>query len=93
MASIDKIYGTIEQYYALYGFCKLKNKKLRFYNEPFLIPMINDDSIFAIVNTSTEDDYWLAKNCPFKFVLDRLFEVYDVKNLDELLVKLKEVKK
>lgn len=74
MASIDKIYGTNQQYSEFYSWCK-KNAEgmLKFFYEM-------DDytsRIRPITNTPIYVDVWLWKNCTLSFVREQLFKMYN----------------
>lgn len=73
MASIDKIYGTNEQYDEFYMWCK-KNAEgmLQFFysKEDF------DSKTRPITNTPVYADVWLWKNCNLDFVKNQLKFMY-----------------
>ena len=66
MASIDKIYGTNEQYDEFHAWCK-KNKRAAlkyFYQREDFNP---EDR--PITNFPEEIDMWLIENCPIDWVV------------------------
>ncbi len=69
MASIDKIYGTKEQYWQFYNWCEDQIGTWFFYDEP-----LGENG--PITNTPVWVDVWLWKNCPFEFVKMRLLDMY-----------------
>jgi len=74
MASIDKIYGTLEQYDEFHAWCLLHKPEAlkRFYpRDGFKTP--NDR---PITNFSTEMDEWMWDNCPLAWVRARLAVQY-----------------
>ena len=90
MAAIDKIYLNEDNYY-LY----IKWIKNNTYTKNSIRKVLNngcyktgDNDPFAICNYSTTIDCWLAKNCPFGFILNRLCEQYNC-NLNEINDRLK----
>lgn len=85
MASIDKIYGNKKQYKQLISFME-KNKKsyeeftgekIRKYIYNYF-DEVDKDKEFPIVNLPIIGDVWLALNCEFKFVKNRLREMYNL---------------
>lgn len=73
MASIDKIYGTNEQYDEFYSWCKENAVEMIdfFYQK--------DDyggESRPITNTPIYADVWLWKNCDIKFVKKQLESMY-----------------
>lgn len=91
MASIDKIYGTDEQYDIFYDWCLKHNKTLLLYFYP------KDDvigNIRPITNTPVHVDIWLWNNCDLDFVKERLREMYDgepkIINNDDILDAIEE---
>ena len=83
MASIDKIYGNTKQYKELIKFFDDNIKSYReFTNETEVrkyeyedIEKFTDE--FPIVNQSVIADVWLALNCPFEWVIERLKFMYN----------------
>lgn len=77
MAGIDKTYGTVEQSRALYRWLKKHRPKFLRYHYGYGVTYAVDASgEIPILNTSAHADKWMARHCPFEFVLRRIVEVY-----------------
>ena len=70
MAGIDKIYGTDKQYEEFYGWAKENRPEILKYFYP------REGGSGPITNLPEKEDMWLLKNCPIKFVVDRIKEQY-----------------
>jgi hypothetical protein len=78
MASIDKMYGTKQQYKQFYNWCS--------YNKPSLIKFFYnlkeqnvDGKTYIVSNFPSWADYYLMRKCPIPFVIERLHEQYGEK--------------
>lgn len=71
MASIDKIYGTVEQYNIFSNWCE---ENIPFALEHFYDPkhQSGTNGEYIISNFPSAIDYWLIDNCPLEFVQSRL---------------------
>jgi hypothetical protein len=77
MAAIDKTYGTYEQSVQLWRWLRRRGRKrLRAHYGPENYGHLLPDELRPIINTRTSDDKWMARFCPFPFVLERICEVY-----------------
>lgn len=76
MAAIDKIYGTEKEYDTFYEWAEKNRPDIlkHFYPRD---GCNNYDR--PITNFPVRVDKWLLKNCPIKFVIDRIREQYDLK--------------
>ena len=91
MAAVDKTFGTIEQWYALYGFIEKLKKELKQLGIKFkFYPIKENDKLkeVTIFNTGYKEDLWLIINCPFVFVINRLLEVYECKTKYKLVKEI-----
>lgn len=74
MASIDKIYGTHDQWCELFDW--LRRSKRPQYARYLYIPFTINEADGPITNTPVSVDRWLWDNCPLKFVKARLKVMY-----------------
>ena len=73
MASIDKIYGTNEQYEEFHSWCENHAPgMLEFFYEKDGY----EQEVRPITNTPIYADVWLWKNCNIDFVKDQLKDMY-----------------
>lgn len=83
MASIDKIYGTNEQWNELFRW--LARHRPQYCK--FLYPPFGYDPLDRPISSfPSYADKWLMKNCQLKFVQDRLKEQYRNDPYDNILV-------
>lgn len=77
MASIDKIYGTLEQYDEFLAWVtENKPEYLKyFYESRFDIPASESR---PITNFSKEADVWIADHCQMMWAIDRIIEQYGI---------------
>ena len=75
MASIDKIYAKYEQYLEFKTWCREHYPKALKYIYPWYDEW-NDDIEHPIANFPEKIDKYLLKNCPIKWVTDRIKEQY-----------------
>ena len=76
MAYIDKIYGTRKQWNQLHAFLVQTHPE---WIKKYMYPEPDDESEESpISNFSKEADMWLLKNCPLKFVTNRIKEQYEM---------------
>lgn len=75
MATIDKIYGTHDQYFELYDWCSenIPEACKFFYGER---EDLNHDEERTLANFPYRIDKYLIQNCPIEFVQDRLVVQY-----------------
>jgi hypothetical protein len=80
MASIDKIYGTAEEFEEFKDWMKKNNKdacKYLYYpDDDTWETEWNDDKTHPMSNFPEEIDIWLYKNCPLDFIVERIAEQY-----------------
>lgn len=84
MASIDKIYVKNKKQYLELGdwVCRHSRSYRNFTKEPYLNYFFYFESdlkglkSIPVMNLSYRGDLWLAKNCPFKYVITRLKKMY-----------------
>ncbi len=76
MASVDKIYGTREQWIKLHDFLEKKKPEYLGYLYPKPPEKLWNSFGIPISNFSYEADCWLKKHCPLEFVQERLKEQY-----------------
>lgn len=81
MAAIDKTYGTPGQSAQMYHWMK-RCGTLRYH---YGLDWITDQDEVAVINTPTWLDKFHARFCPFRFVLERIVDVYSA---DSKLVKI-----
>lgn len=83
MASIDKLFGTINQYHELLKWLKVNDKTLinSLYMEEDSLPEDDGSSDYTIANFSILEDKWLYLHCPLDFVINRISEQYDAQTL------------
>ncbi len=76
MAGIDKIYGTLEMYDALWAWADLCCPQIikHFYSRDGFICAAGD--LRPITNFPEEIDMWLINNCPLKWVVKAIKEQY-----------------
>lgn len=74
MASMDKIYGTNDQYDELYAW--LKHTQPRYVKFLYDRENYNDPNDRMIANFPEYIDKWLWEHCPFQWVKDRLRQQY-----------------
>ncbi len=80
MASIDKIYGTKIEYDCLLTFLELHEEDyVNFTGNKWRAYPKGKGDVMPILNTSTIEDLWLSINCEFKFVINRIKEVYNIR--------------
>lgn len=81
MAGIDKICGTEAQLIEFREWLKAnKPEYLDYVNDPdndFYWKPEKETDLVSISNFPEQADIWLYKNCPIKFVTDRIHEQYD----------------
>jgi hypothetical protein len=67
--------------------------KYHFYNhsKKYLAECIKTKETIPVHNLSHNGNYWLALNCPFDYVQDRLMVMYDCKTHGKLLNVLKSI--
>ena len=96
MAVIDKTYSNRKNYIKFidwakdrYFTCpngtKLYLNRYIYYKSEDYLNSISDDKMFPILNTSCDVDYFLIKYCPFKFIQDRMLEVYNEEYVKEIV--------
>lgn len=94
MAGIDKIYVSAENYLE---FVSWLDSVKRFYwedlNEKLHIREYDLDAIqpneyLPVLNLGCEGDLWLAINCPFEYITDRLKYMYGAKTKKQLIKKI-----
>ena len=75
MAAIDKIYGTGRQWDELFVWLSMNRPQYcRFLYAPNMQEHSSDEMMIS--NFPTYADNWLLKNCPFKWVKERIKEQY-----------------
>ena len=79
MASIEKIYGTIEQHDEFSEWVKENKPELLkyFYQKEVQVPSPN----IIITNLPEWADKWLLENCPIKWVTYRIKEQYCIESV------------
>lgn len=73
MASIDKIYGTYEQWCQFHNWMAY-SKRPQYCRYFYPTPAYGSEG--PITNTPVKVDKWLYDNCPLKWVKQRLKEMY-----------------
>jgi hypothetical protein len=77
MAAIDKTYGTKAESEQLWHWLRRRGRKwTRFHYGVESFNHLTDCELRPILNTSVSADKWMARFCPFPFVLERICEVY-----------------
>ena len=91
MAGIDKIYVRAENYLEFKAWLEsVKRLYWEDLNEELYIREYNLESIqqnelLPVLNLGSEGDLWLAINCPFEYVVDRLKFMYSAKTKEQLI--------
>ena len=78
MASIDKIYGTWEQYIEFGEWCLEHQRPAMVYFTEWSAEWIQDGKTHPITLFPEEIDMWMLRNCPITWVTDRIKEQYDL---------------
>jgi hypothetical protein len=80
MASIDKIYGTANEFRVLKDWIDKNkpdaHKHLYWPDDDTWETEWNDDKHHPMSNFTEEIDIWLYKNCPLDFIVERIAEQY-----------------
>lgn len=81
MASIDKIYGTRKQLITFIKWLKENNKSyfLRYVSDPSNFGTADTPDFGIISNFTVYCDMYLLKNCPLKFITNRIKVQYNIK--------------
>jgi hypothetical protein len=88
MAGIDKTYGTREQSEQLWNWLRKRSRKWsRLHYGLGEFDHLEPSEHRPIINTSISDDKWLARFCPFPFVLERICEVYNSNHVAAKIAK------
>lgn len=80
MASIDKLYLTLEQRNEFYAWCEQNYKPaLRyFYPREDWEYMAQEDGVLATTNFPTEVDAWLLDNCTLGYIVEMIKDQYGI---------------
>jgi hypothetical protein len=86
MASIDKIYGSKEQYWEFRNWCDRHAPELifHFYYTPDDLELITSGE-FVLVNLPTWVDMWLYVHCSIGFIRDRIADQYDLNPITNII--------
>jgi len=85
VASIDKLYGTWEQYDEFYSWCAKYNPGALEY---FYFYDWKDDQSHPMTNFPERYDKWLLKNCTLDFVIQQIKEQYGIEDVHDMMAFL-----